>query len=219
MLLSRVMVGSVLAALVVSPWRVAAQQRSALELEGWATAAPTWDRNEAPPVSSRALGVAWGLEGGAAWRRLALRLGFERGPLQPDGTVVDRDRIEGFALVGVTPIPAISVYFGPHARALVVDQVTERWLWWEVRGRAIVPIVKRRLDAYADGWSAVSGSVAPSQAFGSARGGSVGLVIRFAPTLFGVRVGYGIDQVTGGTAGRRETIEGLKIAFGVVSRD
>ena len=50
------------------------------------------------------------------------------------------------------------------SRALVVDRLTERWLWWEVRGRAIVPIVKRRLDAYADGWSALSGSVAPSQA-------------------------------------------------------
>ncbi len=219
MLDCRVRLGWVLAMLLAAPARVAAQQRFALALDGWAIAAPTWDRNEVPPVSRRALGVAWGVEGGAAWRRVGLRLGFERGPLQPDGTTVDRDRIEGFALIGVTPIPAIGVYFGPHARALVVDRVTERWTWWEVRGRAVVPIVTGRLDAEADGWSSVSGSVVPRQAFGNARGGSVGLVIRFAPTPFGVRVGYGIDQVTGGTAGRRERIEGLKVAFGFVSRN
>src|SRR5258706_3332235 len=121
----------------------------------------------------------------------------------------------GSALVGLPPFPAVSVWSGPHARAFVVGPRAERWLFWEVRARGVVPIVGPTLGAYGEFWDAVSGSVTAPESFNSARGGSAGLLVRLAARKVELRLGYGIDEAAVDPSRHRVIVEGLTIAMGL----
>lgn len=208
---------AVLAALIAAGSALAAplasQQRLAYRAGVTATGVTARSALPADP-QQRVSGLALGVEGDLAWNRLALHLGYLRGSLRPHGAAEARDQVEGYALVGVSPLPGVEILTGPHARAYVVDGLTERWLFWGLRARYEAPILDPAVGGYAELWGALGGSVSVAEPFNSARGGSAGLRFRLAAGRVAVRLGYMIDEARLGAGTRRETVEGITVAVG-----
>ena len=91
-----------------------------------------------------------------------------------------RDYVEGDAFLSIVTFPGLILRGGPHARAFISDDGTQRWLFWTARARyEFRMITSPPIDGFAEGWAALSADVNVSEEFTSARGAIVGLHARF----------------------------------------
>jgi len=235
--------GVLLTLCVTGSARPAAAQRPDLHLAGQIASIAA--RTIMPGSTIPASGTVFGAEGRVTYRRLFARASYGEGSLDHEGPGA-RDLVEGFAQIGVAPLPFVEVAVGPLVRAYstpattsadpvllrlqlgdgspdarAAPAVTQRWVLWQIRGRFHAPIRagsdRLGLRAFADLWTAVQGDVDLPEPFDRAQGGEAGLILRWtAPTVFTFSVSYAIDETQLGDAGRRDTVERLSAALGIV---
>jgi hypothetical protein len=186
---------------------VAAQ--SPLRLEAGATAGIVRLRTIDGPIATRRTGVSLGGQGAVWWNRLGLEGGYLEGRLGSDGSRLER--VEGYAMLGVSPVRGLVINVGPLVRALVTGAATTRWVLWNVKTRYEVGIVGRFLSGFGEAWGAVKGSSNVPETFNSARGGMAGLALAVGNGQAIVRLSYGIDESRLGAGRRRDTIETFAI--------
>jgi hypothetical protein len=186
-----------------------------------------------PTGTEKVSGRAIGGEGGLNWRLVSLRIGYHNGALTPDTSGPSgRDYIEGFAFLGVRPIPGLEISAGPRSRAYVrtlpvpavldglpigfdqegTRESTQRWVTWEVHGRYEGALVPDLLGGYGEVWAAVAGNVSNAGKFDRGRGAEAGVIVYLARGLFGLRIGYALDETRLGEGAWRETVTGVRLA-------
>ena len=224
---------SVCAALAASALPAAAQSSPGgwLAIQGTSLNADSRYPSGTEKVSGRAIGG----EGGINWRLVSLRIGYHNGALSPDTSGPSgRDYIEGFAFIGVRPIPGLEISGGPRSRAYVrtvpvppvldglpigfeqegARESTQRWLTWEVHGRYEGALVPDLLGGDGEVWAAVAGNVSNAGTFDRGRGAEAGVIVYLARGLLGIRVGYALDETRLGAGAWRETVTGVRLAVG-----
>jgi hypothetical protein len=159
----------------------------------------------------RQSGVSVGAEGTVWLGRVGMRVGYLEGRLGAQGNLPRQEHVEGFALLAVTPVTGLVISGGPHGRAFVGNGITNRWVFWTLRTSYEVAIVGPEIRGFGEAWGAVKGSSSVPEPFGSARGGSAGLLVRLAEGRMAVRLGYGIDESRLGAGRRRDTIENFTL--------
>ena len=188
-----------------------------------------------PSGTEKVSGRAIGGEGGLNWRLVSLRVGYHNGALSPDTSgPAGRDYIEGFAFLGVRPLPGLEISGGPRSRAYVrtlrvpsaldglpigfgqegTQENTQRWLTWELHGRYEGALAPDLIGAYGELWAAVAGQVSNAGKFDRGRGAETGVILYLARGLLGVRLGYALDETRLGGGTWRETVTGLRLAVG-----
>jgi hypothetical protein len=199
-----------LALLLAAPSSGAAQQFGARVLwAGVRTAAAT------PATDLRLTGNALGVEGAFGIKVLALNLRYLEGTLRNDSAGVEREIAEGEATLWLRPFVWGAVGGGPHIRSFVAPGGTERWLLWEVRGRATAPILPPVLHAYLEGWLAVTGDVDIPEPFDSGRGVEGGVEVSLGRLPVSFRLRYRAERVVLGDGARRETTEHVMLGVGL----
>lgn len=164
--------------------------------------------------SDRLSGLLLGIEGGLVSDRIALRVRYGQGRINPKpGASVDaRDEVEGEALFGFRAMPWLTLWAGPSARAYTTPDGDQRWLIWSGRATAHGTLVPGRMQSFLELWGAVSGNVGNPPLKAGGRGANGGLEVRLgdASTLWG-RLGYRIESVH--ADGLRETVESLTLSL------
>src|SRR2546429_2981928 len=74
---------------------------------------------------------------------------------------VPRDLVEARLLLGVQPVPWLTLGVGPHVRAFVFDTTTVRWVMWQARARVQGALPSPRLETDVELWYALSAKVNP----------------------------------------------------------
>jgi hypothetical protein len=224
-------------ALVTTPL-VAHAQRGP-ELWGYATATSIRDRANFGTRSLTTSGATFGGEGGITWQYISLRAAYAQGPLSARGNEsLTHDFVESHAGVGVRLLPGLELVGGIHGRAFVTTEGTQRWTFWQLRARYDTPLFTPMVRGYAELWRAASGDVdsptirrndqdllgvirlrlgraSIADAFQSAGGGAVGIVLRPTNGPFALRLGYAIDETRLGAQDYRSTVEGLTLSVGL----
>jgi hypothetical protein len=231
-------VGFVLAsALTGVPARALAQRGP--ELWGYATATSVRERANLATRGLATSGTTFGGEGGIAWQFLSLRAGYAQGTLSTDGAQsLTHDYVESHAAVGVRLVPGFELVGGLLGRAFVTTEGTQRWTLWQLRARYEAPLFTPMVRGYAELWRAASGEVdspairrndqdllgivrlrlgraSIADAFQSAGGGAVGIVVRPSNGPFALRLGYAIDETRLGAQDYRSTVEGFTLSVGL----
>jgi hypothetical protein len=163
----------------------------------------------------RLSGSAFGFEGGVALGPAALTLRYLEGSVRNDSAAIDRDFAEGDVTLWARPFRWAALGAGPHVRSFVATGSTERWLFWEVRARATAGLWPRAVDAYLEGWAAVSGDVDVPDAFNSGRGLEGGLEVAVGRLPVSVRLRYRAERIGLGDGARRETTEHVMLGVGI----
>ena len=164
-------------------------------------------------------GTALGFAGSVRFRRLELQVRYAEGTLQPaDGASVGRDLVEGAVALRFVATPWLSLQLGPHARRFDSPVGAERWVTWQLGGRADVAIAGTGVRGHAMLWRGMGLEVNVPPGSGSARGGEVGVTIDLGPRPFWFALAYGIDQSQVRDATRRETVETLTFTAGLRRR-
>ena len=164
-------------------------------------------------------GTALGFAGSVRFRRLELQVRYAEGMLQPaDRASLGRDLVEGAVALRFVATPWLSLQVGPHARHYDSPLGPERWVTWELGGRADVAIAGTGVRGHAMLWRGMGLVVNVPPGSGSARGGEVGVTIDLGPRPFWFALSYGIDQAQVRDAARRETIETLTFTAGLRRR-
>jgi hypothetical protein len=195
--------------------------------------------------TARMDGTIVGGEGGISWKRWSLRGGYAQGtvgvsaspaPAPPPsgggflGAIIDDllsppaqsvspmdiDHVEGFLQLGWSVVPGLEIGTGARARAHVVGDDSERLAMWTVGARFEEAIGSENLRGFAEVWRAVAGSTSASPGFELGRGGSAGIIARVG--RISTRLSYGMDFARHGADSRRETVEGVSIALGLITR-
>jgi hypothetical protein len=175
-------------------------------------------RSQGQAGTDQFTGAAFLGEGTLAIGRFRIGVSYLQGTLNPDGgSAAPRDLVEGSVLLGVRPFTWLTLETGPHARAYTLTNVTERWLFWELRARAATAFVGSAVQGYAQLWRAVSADVNVPETFDHAQGGEAGIVLRLARAPLEARVGYRIDHavLVGQTYQRLETVDGVVLGVGL----
>lgn len=168
-----------------------------------------------PAIDLLLTGNVLGAEAAFGVSFLALKLRYLEGTLRNDSAGVERDLAEGDAMLWVRPVAWGAVGGGPHIRSFVAPGGTERWLLWEVRGRATAPILPRMIDAYLEGWVALNGDIDVPEAFDSGRGVEGGIEVSIGRLPVAVRLRYRAERVGLGDGARRETTEHVMFGVGI----
>jgi hypothetical protein len=156
-----------------------------------------------------------GLEAGVGIGRLGLTVMYLEGTLSNDSLAVTRDFAEGDLSLWVRPLRWAALGAGPHVRSWVAAGGTERWLSWNIRARGTTALLPDRINAYAEGWLAVSGDVDVPEPFNSGRGLEGGLELTLGRLPLGFRLRYRVERVGLGGGARRETTEHLMLGVGI----
>src|SRR6185503_4158585 len=101
--------------------------------------------------------VVGGLGRVSVWR-LELEARYGEGRLEAGAGQSRRDLVEGEVMLGIRPVPWISLKAGPHARGFLVDGVTERWLLWDARLRVDAFVAAPAIRGYLELGGALSGN-------------------------------------------------------------
>jgi hypothetical protein len=164
-------------------------------------------------------GAVVGGQGTLSFGRVQLALSYVQGTIDSVGVGgAGHDLVEGWALLGVRTLPWLTLSVGPHARSYAFTSGTQRWVFWEFRGRAAGAFIGSAARGYVELWRALSADVNVPEAFDHAQGGEAGMIIRFARAPLQARVAYRVDHAVLRSAlgGRRlETVDGLVVGFGL----
>jgi hypothetical protein len=201
---------AVLAVLAASPSAAPAQRFGARVLWSGVRAATA-----TPSTDLLLTGNAFGGEGGVGVSVVALTLRYLEGAVRNDSVGVERDLAEGEAMLWLRPVSWGALGAGPHIRSFVAAGGTERWLLWEVRGRATAPILPRTLEAYLEGWLAVTGDVDVPEPYDSGRGVEGGIEVSIGRLPVALRLRYRAERIGLGDGARRETTEHVMLGVGV----
>ena len=164
-------------------------------------------------------GAVIGGEGRVRLGRVTLDGVYVQGALNPDtGTTESRDYAEGGLFLTVATVPGVGLRVGPHARAYISPQGTQRWLFWTARLRGEGSLIAPAVTGFAELWAAWAAVVNVSEAFGRATGGVVGMTVRIPGSPVWGRLSYGIERAEMGNGARLETVEGVSLAIGVGRR-
>jgi len=149
---------------------------------------------------------------------VALEGAYRQGNLTADsGAAVDQDFAEGRLMLVVRPISWLTVLGGPHAVAFIGPGGTERWMFYEVRGRAESIVVNPAVSTHVELWAGLGGSVNVGTGSPSARGGEAGLTVRFPRSPLWGRLVYGMSRASQSGAANVRTVEDLRVSIGVGS--
>lgn len=159
-------------------------------------------------------GVSIGMEG----HYTASPVTFEMRYVQ-SGMSDDQDLIEGELFAGVQPLSWLRVKAGRHIRAVILDDVTERWQTWELRVRTAGEVFAPSSQAYGvhtygEFWLALAGSANISGDFGAGRGVEGGLFFRMTNSALFGRLAYRVDRSTISGGPRLENLQELSISIG-----
>jgi hypothetical protein len=147
-----------------------------------------------------ASGTVAGMTASARFRR------FELGVRYLEGSLGTRDLVEGTAALSFVTTPWLTLHAGPQIRRYDSPFGAERWVTWQVGGRAEWPIAGTSVRGYAMLWQGFGLSVNVAPGSGSTRGGEAGMTINgYGPLWF--TLGYGIDQASVTASARRETVK------------
>jgi hypothetical protein len=195
--------------------------------------------------TARMDGTMFGGEGGISWKRWSLRGGYAQGTVAvsaspppappPSGggflggliddllsppaqsvSPLDIDHVEGFLQLGWSVVPGLEIGTGARARARVARDDSERLAMWTVGARFEEAIGSESLRGFAEVWHAVAGSTSASPGFELGRGGSAGIIARVG--RISTRLSYAMDLARHGADSRSETVEGVSIALGLITR-
>jgi hypothetical protein len=166
----------------------------------------------------RLSGSAFGFEGGIGLGPAALTLRYLEGSVRNDSAAIERDFAEGDLTLWARPFRWAALGVGPHIRSFVATGSTVRWLFWEVRARATADLLPRVVDAYLEGWAAVSGDVDVPDPFNSGRGVEGGLEVAVGRLPVSVRLRYRAERIALGGGARRETTEHVMLGVGIGRR-
>jgi hypothetical protein len=152
------------------------------------------------------------------WWRLLLDLRYLEGGLSADTGNAERDMAEGGAFIGILPVSWVTVKGGAHVRSYFTGDIIERWVLWEVRLRAEVPVFRPTsrsvaLHSYLEGWTPLSADVNVPEAVDGGGGFEGGMMFRLAQVPIWAQLAYRIDHVKLGDGTRRETMQ--QLIFGV----
>jgi hypothetical protein len=180
-----------------------------------AIAGGVWTTTSTATLDRRLRGVAFGVEGAAAFRVVGLSLRYLEGSVSNDSAGVDRDFGEGELTLWARPFGWAALGVGPHIRSFVAPSSTERWLFWELRGRGSARLFPGRATAYVEAWLAVAGDVDVAEPFNSGRGVEGGLEVAVGRLPLALRLRYRVERIGLGDGARRETTEHLVLGVGV----
>jgi hypothetical protein len=176
-------------------------------------------RSQLPTGTTQFSGAVVGGQGTLSFGRVQLALSYVQGTVDSVGVRgAGHDLVEGWALLGVRTLPWLTLSVGPHARSYTFTSGTQRWVFWEFRGRAAGAFIGSAARGYVELWRALSADVNVPEAFDHAQGGEAGMIIRFARAPLQARVAYRVDHAVLRSAlgGRRlETVDGLVVGFGL----
>ena len=172
-------------------------------------------RSVVPTGTDRFSGAAFLGAGALALGRVQLAASYLQGTLNPEGSGVPRDLVEGTVMLGVRPLAWLTLEAGPHARAYGLPGGTQRWLFWELRARAASAFVGSAVRGYAELWRAVAADANVPEPFDHAQGGEAGMIVRLARAPLEGRVAYRIDHAVLGGGTRLETVDGVVIGVGL----
>ena len=166
----------------------------------------------------RLSGSAFGFEGGIGLGPAALTLRYLEGSVRNDSAGIERDFAEGDLTLWARPFRWAALGAGPHIRSFVATGSTERWLFWEIRARGTAGLLPRAVDAYLEGWVAVSGDVDVPDPFNAGRGVEGGLEVAVGRLPVSVRLRYRAERIGLGDGARRETTEHVTLGVGIGRR-
>jgi hypothetical protein len=166
---------------------------------------------------------------------LAMEFGYGEGTLDPESTGTPRKLVDGYAFAGLAPVSFFQILAG--ARAHSFDPVnppdlnigigtrppggpSERWLVWQVLSRLDAPLLEFRepqvtLHAFAEGRLGFRADIDADGPFDRARGGEVGLTVRFNTPPVALRFSYEMDETAIDGLRRAENIEAITFAVGL----
>jgi len=164
-------------------------------------------------------GALFGFEGRASIWKLEVDVRYVTGTFEADGSRLALDLVEAELLLGVRPISWITLRVGPHARSFTPESGgTDRWLFWEVRGRVEPAVLAPQLRTYFEIWAAVAGEVNFGSGFGGGRGLEAGLTYRLRQAPFWGRIGYRVDRGSLESGARKDSVQELLLVVGVGAR-
>ena len=180
-------IGSAVAALLVAS-SVSAQLplRYSLSLGAFSNNLNT----EATTGPQRLAGLSAGGGASLAYGRLGLGIQYMEGSLSPSGDGAGRDLVEGEAMLSLRTLSWLSLKLGPHIRSFIVDDGTERWLFWEGRIRTEARLGTERLTSSLEIWQVLSADVNTVEPFDKGQGieGNLNWAVLRTTALVGSRV-------------------------------
>jgi hypothetical protein len=166
--------------------------------------------------SDHVTGPAFGVEGGAGMGMLFLDVRYLDGSLSPGvENLANHDVVDGRVDAGARPLPWLALDAGPHLRAYGGGGVTERWVLWELRGRADVSLISGIASGHLELSRALAASVNVPQPVDYAQGGAIGLTVRPGRAPYRLGLDYEIDDAEFTGVARHETFEAVFLHVGV----
>lgn len=147
--------------------------------------------------------------------RLHLDARYLQGPVASNtGPVSDEPFIDTELLLGISPLPGLTIKGGRHLQRVPMEVGAQRWLFWELRLRGETSFGLDRLRGYLEGWWALVGESELSQQFRYGQGAEAGLILEFADAPLWGRVGYRLGRARTQEALSPETTEQLIVGAG-----
>ena len=182
-----------------------------LSATGYSTNLNTEDVNG---DAQRLTGFSAGGSATVAFRRLGFGIRYLEGSLSPSGDGTGRAIVEGEAMLSVRALSWLSIKFGPHIRSFILNNATERWLFWEARFRTKTHLGTRRVTSSLEFWQALSGNVNAPDPFNGAQGLEGNLRWEISSLPVWLNLGYRIDRSNLGGGSRTEVLEHIFLGVG-----
>jgi len=166
-------------------------------------------------------GPTFGLQAGLSLAKFTLSAQYLEGRLNPRAgspDTISRDLVEARLLLGVRPVPWLSLGVGPHIRAFVFDTTTVRWVMWQARARAQGALPSTSLETYVELWYALSATVNLPAPVDHVQGGEAGVVLRPRRSKVWFQLGYRVDGSQLGSGSSSESVEAVSFALGIGGR-
>jgi hypothetical protein len=202
----------VLAALL-APAPLAAQVERRAGFEALVTR--THFASSGPGGAEAMSGIVAGGRARLALGPLALSASYDQGRLLADsGSAAPRDLVDGAVMLGVRPVPWLTVGAGPHLRAYTNAGGTERWVLWQARVGAEAPLIPGAVDAEAGVWVAAGITANTTPGASDARGADAGLTVHLPRSPLWARLAYTVDRARLQQGARTETLESVVLSAG-----
>ncbi len=135
---------------------------------------------------------------------VALRIAYAEAELSAPGggRVLADARLQA----GIHVRPWLSLWVGPHLRAVVREPERERWVLWEARVMADAPLAGDRVRGFVGTWGIAAGHSEPAGTV-AGWGAEGGLAVRLVGSRVWARLSYRRDQASLASGAREENAE------------
>jgi hypothetical protein len=171
-------------------------------------------KTEEATGTQRLSGFGAGGDATISYGRLGLGIRYLEGSLNPGGAGTGKDVVEGEVVLSVRALSWLKISLGPHIRSLIVQEGTERWLFWEGRLQTKARLATPRLTSVFELRQVLSANVDAADPFDGGQGleGALRWEISSLPIWLGL--GYRIDRSSLGDGSRTEVMEHVLISVG-----